>query len=60
MKWALIIISIVAGLLALVVLVGALQPRDHVVTMTARIAAPPSAVWTTIADVSAFPPGGAT
>jgi uncharacterized protein YndB with AHSA1/START domain len=55
MKWALIVIGVVAAILAIVVIVGALQPRDHVVTMTARIAAPPNAVWTTITDASAFP-----
>lgn len=55
MKWALIAIGIVAGLLALVVVVGALQPRDHVVTMTARIAAPPTAVWSLITDPGKFP-----
>ena len=55
MRWALVAIGIVAALLAIVLIVGALQPRDHVVTMTARIAAPPSAVWTAITDASAFP-----
>lgn len=55
MKWALIAIGTVAALLAIVVVIGALQPRDHVVAMTARIAASPNAVWATITDPNAFP-----
>jgi uncharacterized protein YndB with AHSA1/START domain len=55
MKWALVIIAVVAALLAIVLIVGALQPRDHVVTMTARINAPPNAVWSTITTPESFP-----
>lgn len=55
MKWALIILGSIAALIALIALVGALLPRDHVATLTARIAAPPAAVWTAITDPASFP-----
>lgn len=55
MKWALIALGVVAGLLALVVIVGALLPRDHIAVMQARIAAPPRLVWQTITDPASYP-----
>jgi uncharacterized protein YndB with AHSA1/START domain len=54
MKWALIAVGIVVTVVAFVVVVGALLPRDHVATLAARIAAPPSAVWATITDPTGF------
>ena len=55
MKWIFITIGVVAGLVALIAIVGALLPRDHIATVTARIAAPPSAVWTAITDAANYP-----
>src|SRR4051812_43927389 len=55
MKWALIAVGVVAGLVAAVAIVGMLLPRDHVATVQARIAAPPSSVWTAIADPAGYP-----
>lgn len=55
MKWALIALGAVAALLAIVVVVGALLPRDHIAIMQARIAAPPRLVWQSITDPAAFP-----
>ena len=54
MKLALIILGSIAALVALVAIVGALLPRDHVATLTARIAAPPTAVWSVITDPASF------
>jgi uncharacterized protein YndB with AHSA1/START domain len=54
MKWALIAVGVVVAVVAFVVVVGALLPRDHVATLAARIAAPPSAVWATITDPTGF------
>jgi len=54
MKLFLIILASVASLVALVAIVGALLPRDHVATLTAHIAAPPAAVWSAITDAASF------
>ena len=55
MKITLIILGSIAALIAFVAIVGALLPRDHVATLTARIAAPPEAVWSAITDAASFP-----
>jgi uncharacterized protein YndB with AHSA1/START domain len=55
MRLALIILGAVVGLIALIAIIGALLPRDHVATLTARIAAPPAAVWGVITDPASFP-----
>jgi uncharacterized protein YndB with AHSA1/START domain len=55
MKIALIIVGAIAAVIALVAIIGALLPRDHVATVTARIAAPPAAVWGAITDAANFP-----
>jgi hypothetical protein len=41
--------------MALVVVIGALLPRDHVASVSAKIAAPPAAVWSAIVQPDAFP-----
>lgn len=55
MKVALIVVASVAALIAIVAIIGALLPRDHVATVTARIAASPDAVWAVITDPATFP-----
>lgn len=55
MKWALIIVGGLVGLVALIALVGAMQPRDHVASVTATIPAPPDKVWAALTDVAAYP-----
>jgi uncharacterized protein YndB with AHSA1/START domain len=55
MKWALLILGSLAAIGALIAIIGALLPRDHVVTLAARIAAPPAAVWNVITDAPSFP-----
>lgn len=55
MRLFLIIVASFATLVALVTIIGALLPRDHVATLTARIAAPPAAVWSAITDPASFP-----
>ena len=54
MKWALIALGVVAGLIAVVAVVGMMLPRDHVASMSARIAASPDSVWAALTDVAAF------
>lgn len=55
MKWIVIIGGAVVALIALVVIIGALLPRDHVASVSARIAAPPPAVWSALVQPEAFP-----
>lgn len=55
MRWVLGI----AGLLVLVILVvcaiGYMLPKSHVASVSARYAATPDSIWTSLTDVSAFP-----
>ena len=55
MRWALTAGAVLVGLIAVIVIIGALLPRDHVAKMSARIAASPTAVWETITTPSQFP-----
>ena len=55
MKWTLIILGVVAALIVLCLIVGALLPRDHVASSAATIPATPDTVWRTITDVAAAP-----
>jgi polyketide cyclase/dehydrase/lipid transport protein len=55
MRWILVVAITLVGLVALIAIVGAMLPRDHVASVTARIAANPGDVWTTITTPAAFP-----
>lgn len=55
MKKLLILVAFLAGVVGIVAVIGAVLPRDHVVSMTVTVAAPPVRVWTTVAEVSAYP-----
>jgi len=55
MKWILIAGGLVVALVVIVVVIGALLPRDHVASVSATIAASPSAVWSAIVQPEAFP-----
>ena len=55
MKWILIAVGIVAALIALIVVIGAMLPRDHAASVTARIAAKPEEVWSALTTPAAFP-----
>jgi uncharacterized protein YndB with AHSA1/START domain len=55
MRWIFILAGTLATLIAAVVVIGAMLPRDHVASMTARIAAKPDEVWKTIATPADFP-----
>jgi hypothetical protein len=54
MKWILIALAVVVALAAIVVVVGALLPRDHIASRTLRLRRPPADVWALITDVGAF------
>ncbi|AHG93884.1 Polyketide cyclase/dehydrase (plasmid) [Gemmatirosa kalamazoonensis] len=55
MRWLAYGLGAVVALVLLVAAVGWTLPRDHVAALTARIAAPPTAVWALIADPAALP-----
>lgn len=55
MKWALIIVGSLIGLVVVIAIIGAVLPRDHVATMTTTIAAPADKVWSALTDVAAYP-----
>lgn len=55
MKIILIVLIVVAALGAGVVLIGVRLPRDHVVTMAARVAGSPGAIWAVLTDPSQYP-----
>jgi len=55
MKWMLGIISLLAGLLLLIVVIGALLPKKHVATRESRYHQPPDVIWKAITDIDAMP-----
>lgn len=54
MKWALIALAVIAGLVGVIFVVGVLLPREHVASRTLRVNRPPADVWALITDVDAF------
>ncbi|MEO7086953.1 MAG: SRPBCC family protein [Gemmatimonadaceae bacterium] len=55
MKWVVIAVASIVGIVLIVVLIGVLLPRDHAATMSARITAPPAEVWEALTDPSQYP-----
>ena len=55
MKWLLIGIAVLAGIVVLVAAIGALLPKAHVASRQARVNATPETVWKLITDVDGFP-----
>lgn len=55
MKWALIIVSALIGIVALAWIIGSMLPREHVATRMVRFSQPPEAIWQTITGAEAFP-----
>lgn len=55
MKWTLLIVAVLVGLILLVVFIGLLLPRNHVASVSAVIDAPADSVWSAITDVAAYP-----
>lgn len=50
MKWVLIILGSIAGLIAVVYIVGSLLPEGHIATRTAKFNQSPQAIWDAITD----------
>lgn len=55
MKWIFIVAGSLAAIVAIVAIVGAALPRDHVAAMSARIPAPPESVWAALTTPAEFP-----
>lgn len=55
MKWVLIVVGILAGLVALVWIIGAMLPKEHVATRMARYKQPPEKIWEAITNVEGMP-----
>ena len=50
MKWLLIAGAVMVGLIVIATIWGALLPREHHAQRSARLAQPPAAVWSVLAD----------
>ena len=55
MKWVIIAIAVLVGLVALVAVVGILLPKQHVAKRSAKFNQPPQAIWDTITNFEALP-----
>jgi hypothetical protein len=55
LKWTLIAAGIVAGLLLLVAIIGALLPKGHVASTRISLRASPETVWSVLADFERHP-----
>jgi hypothetical protein len=55
MKWALIVLGALAGIAAMVAIIGALLPKGHVATRAARFAQTPTVIWQAVTDFEKFP-----
>ena len=55
MKWVLIILGVLAGLVAIVWVVGSMLPEGHVATRSAKFNKSSEEVWNTITDFAAAP-----
>jgi uncharacterized protein YndB with AHSA1/START domain len=54
MKWVLLGLAVIVAIAVVVVVVGALLPRDHSASRTLRVQRTPADVWALITDVGAF------
>ena len=54
MKWILIIVGAIAGLIALIAVVGALMPKGHTASRSTLINKPPEVLWQAMTDCAAF------
>lgn len=55
MKWILLVVGVLAALVALVAVIGAVLPKGHVATRSAKFHQPPEVIWQALTDVEAFP-----
>ena len=55
MKWVLVVLGAVLGLVALMALIGAVVPREHRATSTVTLHQPPDSVWRVVRDLGGVP-----
>lgn len=55
MKPVLIVVGCLVAVVALVAVIGALLPKDHVAARRVRLRAAPGEVWKALTDIDAFP-----
>jgi polyketide cyclase/dehydrase/lipid transport protein len=55
MRWIVYIAGSLALIAAVIALVGAMLPKGHAASRTARVAMPPEALYALLADVSQYP-----
>ena len=55
MKWILIVVGVIAGLIALMAVIGYLLPKGHTASRSTVINKPPEVLWETMTDCAAFP-----
>jgi uncharacterized protein YndB with AHSA1/START domain len=55
MRWLLVVLAAITGVVVLVVVAGMLLPKEHTARSHATINAPPDSVWRALTDVPAFP-----
>ena len=55
MKWVLIVLGGLVGLIALMALIGAFISRDHRATSTVMLRQPPDSVWKVVRDLGNIP-----
>ena len=55
MKWVVITLGALLGLVALMTLIGAFVSRDHRATSTVTLHQPPESVWTVVRDLGGVP-----
>ena len=55
MKWVLIAAAVLAGVIAVVFLIGSLLPRDHVAGSSVVLRQPPDTIWRLVRDQGALP-----
>jgi uncharacterized protein YndB with AHSA1/START domain len=55
MKWLALVLGVLAGIAAILTVVGALRPADHTASVTVRLARPRAEVWTVVTDFTAYP-----
>jgi Polyketide cyclase / dehydrase and lipid transport len=55
MRWVLGVVGLLVLLVVVVCVIGYMLPKSHVASVSARFAAPPDSIWTSLTDVTAFP-----
>ena len=55
MKWVLIVAGVIAGVVALIAVIGSLMPKGHTASRSTVIKTAPDVLWQTMTDCAAFP-----